>query len=120
VQDPILWSFITTVCSVIPFGGSGLIWVPLSGYLYSQGHTTDAIGLAIYCAIVVLNIDNLLRLIVLKTFADIHPLITLFGVITGLKLFGFIGLIFGPLLISYLILFIRIYVNEFAETIKME
>lgn len=116
VQDPILWGFITTVCSVIPFGGSGLIWVPLSGYLYSQGFTEEATGLAIYCAIVVLNIDNILRLIILKAFADIHPLVTLFGVITGLKLFGFIGLIFGPLLISYMLLFIRIYVNEFAES----
>ncbi len=115
IKDPMLWGFVTTVCSVIPFLGSGLIWIPLTVYLYTGGHSSDAISLAIYCAIVVLNIDNLLRLVLLKAFADIHPLITLFGVITGLKLFGFIGLIFGPLLVSYLLLLIRIYVNEFSE-----
>jgi predicted PurR-regulated permease PerM len=115
ISDPILWGFVTTVVSVIPFLGSGLIWVPLTVFLYIGGETQAAFGLAIYCAIVVLNIDNLLRLVLLKAFADIHPLITLFGVITGIKLFGFIGLIFGPLLVSYLLLLIRIYVNEFSE-----
>lgn len=115
IKDPMLWGFITCVCSVIPFIGSGLIWIPLSVYLYAHGHQHAALFLGAYCFIVVINIDNFLRLILLKAFADIHPLITLFGVITGLKLFGFIGLIFGPLLVSYLLLLIRIYVNEFAE-----
>lgn len=116
IKDPMLWGFVTCVCSVIPFMGSSLIWIPLVGYLYSHGHPDAATGLAIYSFVVILNVDNVLRLILLKAFADIHPLITLFGVITGLKLFGFIGLIFGPLLVSYLLLLIRIYVNEFAET----
>lgn len=114
IDDPMLWGFVTCVCSVIPFIGSGMIWLPLVVYLYASGNTAGAIGLAAYCAVVVLNIDNLLRLFLLKAFADIHPLITLFGVITGLKLFGFIGLIFGPLLVSYLLLMVKIYVNEFS------
>jgi len=114
IKDPMLWGFITCVCSVIPFVGSSIIWVPLVVYLYTGGNIGNATGLAIYCAIVVLNIDNVLRLILLRAFADIHPLITLFGVITGIKLFGFIGLIFGPLLVSYFLLMIRIYVNEFS------
>lgn len=114
IKDPMLWGFVTCVCSVIPFVGSGLIWIPLVVYLSASGEINSAIGLAVYCAIVVLNVDNVLRLILLKAFANIHPLITLFGVITGLKLFGFIGLIFGPLLVSYLLLMIRIYVSEFA------
>ena len=114
IKDPMLWGFVTCVCSVIPFIGSIMIWLPLVVYLYAGGNTSGAIGLAAYSAIVVLNVDNVLRLILLKAFADIHPLITLFGVITGLKLFGFIGLIFGPLLVSYLLLMARIYINEFA------
>ncbi|MCC6516738.1 MAG: AI-2E family transporter [Chitinophagales bacterium] len=116
ISDPMLWGFVTCVCSVIPFVGSGLIWIPLVAYLFVGGHESDAIGLAIYCAIVVLNVDNVLRLFLLKAFANIHPLITLFGVITGIKLFGFIGLIFGPLLVSYLLLMIKIYVSEFTSS----
>jgi predicted PurR-regulated permease PerM len=114
ITDPMLWGFITCVCSVIPFVGTIIIWLPLAVFLFAGGQEASAFGLIAYCAIIVLNIDNVLRLFLLKAFADIHPLITLFGVITGLKLFGFIGLIFGPLLVSYLLLMIRIYVNEFA------
>jgi predicted PurR-regulated permease PerM len=62
-----------------------------------------------------MNVDNLLRLVLLKAFANIHPLVTMLGVIVGLKLFGFIGLIFGPLLVSYFILLIKIYNIEFSE-----
>jgi len=113
IKDPMLWGFVTAVCSVIPFVGTIIIWLPLVVYLFANGQTEAAIGLAAYCSIIVLNVDNVLRLFLLKAFADIHPLITLFGVITGLKLFGFIGLIFGPLLVSYLLLLVRIYVNEF-------
>lgn len=114
ISDPMLWGFVTCVCSVIPFVGTIIIWLPLAVYLFAGGQEAAAFGLAAYCVIVVLNIDNLLRIFLLKAFADIHPLITLFGVITGLKLFGFIGLIFGPLLVSYLLLMIKIYTNEFS------
>ena len=115
IKDPMLWGFVTCVCSVIPFIGTIIIWLPLAVFLFTGGHESASFGLIIYCAVVVLNIDNILRLFLLKAFADIHPLITLFGVITGLKLFGFIGLIFGPLLVSYLLLLIRIYINEFSD-----
>ena len=114
IKDPLLWAFATSVCSVIPFIGSGLIILPLVVFLAASHQTGDAIGLAIYCLAVVMNIDNVLRLFLLKAFADIHPLITLFGVITGIKLFGFLGLIFGPLLVSYFLLLLKIYTAEFS------
>ena len=50
-----------------------------------------------------------------KRLGDVHPLITFFGVIMGLDLFGFVGIIFGPLLISYFVLLVRIYRNEYLE-----
>jgi predicted PurR-regulated permease PerM len=50
----------------------------------------------------------------MKKIGDVHPLITILGVIVGLNLFGFVGLIFGPLLISYLIVLVKIYINEFV------
>lgn len=116
IHDPLLWGFITCVCSVIPFVGSAIIWIPLVSYLYATGNMNDCLGLGIYSVVVILNIDNLLRIVLLRAFADIHPLITLFGVIIGIQLFGFLGLIFGPLLLSYLLLLMRIYTSEFSET----
>jgi predicted PurR-regulated permease PerM len=58
-------------------------------------------------------VDNLFRFLLNKKLGDIHPLITIFGVIVGIQLFGFIGLIFGPLLISMFLLLLKIYSSEF-------
>ena len=58
-------------------------------------------------------VDNLFRFLLNKKLGDIHPLITIFGVIIGVQLFGFIGLIFGPLLISMFLLLLKIYSSEF-------
>lgn len=62
------------------------------------------------------TVDNIFRFMLQKKMGDVHPLITVFGVIIGLNLFGFIGLIFGPILISMFILLVKVYMNEFTET----
>ena len=63
---------------------------------------------------VVSTVDSIFRFWLQRKIGDVHPLITAFGVILGLNLFGFIGLIFGPILISMFILLIKIYVKEFS------
>jgi predicted PurR-regulated permease PerM len=108
-----LWGFITGVCSVIPIIGTGLVWIPLTVYLFAIDHTWQGFGLGLYSLIVLSNIDYIARITILKKIGDVHPLITIFGVIVGLSMFGFLGLIFGPLLISYFILLVKIYRNEF-------
>jgi len=65
---------------------------------------------------VISTLDSVFRFWLQKKIGDVHPLITAFGVILGVNLFGFIGLIFGPILISMFILMIKIYVNEFSVT----
>jgi predicted PurR-regulated permease PerM len=116
VREFALWGFITGVCSIIPVVGTALVWLPLTGYLFSIGNTWQAVGLGIYSIVVLSNIDYIARITVLKKIGDVHPLITILGVIVGLSMFGFLGLIFGPLLISYFILLIKIYRNEFNAT----
>ena len=111
-----LWGFITGVCSVIPIVGTGMVWVPLTVYLFGTGQSWQGFGLGLYSLIVLSNIDYIARITVLRKIGDVHPLITIFGVIIGLNMFGFLGLIFGPLLISYFILLVKIYRNEFAAT----
>jgi len=86
----------------------------------SGGHTGQAIGLAIYSAVVTGNVDYLARITLLKRIGDIHPVITVLGVIVGLKLFGFWGFIFGPLLISYFLLLCKIYNAEFHHFTQVE
>lgn len=108
-----VWGFLTGVASLIPIIGTGLIWVPLTVFLFVSGHTWQGVGLGIYSLAILTNVDYVARITLLRKIGDVHPLITIFGVIVGLSLFGFLGLVFGPLLISYFILLIKIYRNEF-------
>jgi predicted PurR-regulated permease PerM len=61
------------------------------------------------------NVDYIARISLLKRMGDVHPVITILGVLVGLGLFGFIGLIFGPLLVNYVIVLFNIYMNEFTD-----
>jgi predicted PurR-regulated permease PerM len=119
VADFGIWGFLTGVASLIPIVGTGLIWVPLMVYLLAIDHIWQGVGLAIYCLVVLTNIDYVARITVLRKIGNVHPIITIFGVIVGLSMFGFLGLVFGPLVISYFIVLVKIYRNEFhAEPIS--
>jgi predicted PurR-regulated permease PerM len=115
VPEALLWALVTCFLSFIPIVGTALVWLPMSLYLISTGNSTLGIGLIIYCAIILTNIDNVLRFTVLKKIGDVHPLISILGVIIGLNLFGFLGLIFGPLLIEYFLILLKVYKIEYVE-----
>ncbi len=115
VKDFMLWGFLTGICSLIPVVGTAIIWVPLVLYFYAINKSGPALGLLIYSAVILTNVDYVARLTILKKLMDVHPLITIFGVIVGIGLFGFWGVIFGPLFISYFIILVRIYINEFGK-----
>jgi predicted PurR-regulated permease PerM len=112
--DPVLWGFVTAIASLIPIVGTALVWLPLTVWLFAADQTGNGIGLLIYSLVVITNVDYAARITILRKLMDIHPLITVFGVIVGIGLFGFWGVIFGPLLFSYFIILVRIYMNEFA------
>ncbi len=113
VVSPVFWGIITGVMGMVPVIGTAVVWVPVVIYLLATGNVGSGIGLAIYCLAVVGSVDNVFRAIWQKKFADVHPLITVFGVLIGISLFGFVGLIFGPLLLSLFILLLKIYRDEF-------
>jgi predicted PurR-regulated permease PerM len=115
IPESLLWAVITGIFSFIPFVGATVVWIPLCLFLWVSGYPFFAAGLALYAVLVLGNLDNLLRFYIQKKFSNTHPLITLFGVIMGVKMLGFVGLVFGPLLISYFILLLRIYRNEFGD-----
>ena len=110
-----MWGFLTGVFAFFPIVGTMVVWVPLVIYLYSQGQTGQGMGLLLYSLVVTGNVDYLARITLMKRIGDVHPLVTVFGVIVGLNLFGFMGFIFGPLLFGYLVLLVRIYTFEFVN-----
>lgn len=115
VPEPFFWFAITAVGSMVPFVGSALGIIPVTLLLLSQDQNWQAIGILIYGFLVVGSTDNLVRLYILERLSSVHPLITLFGVVVGIPLFGFIGLIFGPLLISLFLLILKIYKKEYSN-----
>ncbi len=115
VENPFFWFVIVTIGSMIPFVGTLIGILPVFFISLSTGNNFQAWGILLYGLIVVGSTDNLIRLFVLKKLDGVHPLITLIGVIIGVPLFGFIGLIFGPLLISLFFIIIQIYQKEYGE-----
>jgi predicted PurR-regulated permease PerM len=113
VHEPWLWFVATSIAAMMPVVGAALIYVPLTISLFAQGETGKGIAMAIWGFGFIGLVDNLFRFMLNRKLGNIHPLITIFGVIIGVQLFGFIGLIFGPLLISMFILLLRIYSSEF-------
>ena len=116
--NALLLGFLTCFATIIPMVGTGLIWFPVAVYMALTGDWPNAIGLAAYGGIIVSQLDNLIRFILQKKMADTHPLITIFGVVIGLSLFGFMGVIFGPLLLSLFFLFVDMFKREYLDTRK--
>ena len=114
IKDPFFWFMLVTVGSMVPFVGTLLGILPVFLVTLSSGDTFTAYGILIYGFVVVGSTDNIIRLFVLKKLDNVHPLITLIGVIVGVPLFGFIGLIFGPLLISLFLVILKIYKREYG------
>lgn len=116
-SDPIFWGTIAFFVSFLPVVGAPLVFVPAAIIAFSIGDTRDAISLLLWGFILVTNIDNVLRYFISKYAAETHPLITIVGVVIGIPLFGILGLVFGPLLISWFLLLIKIVeeINKQSE-----
>jgi predicted PurR-regulated permease PerM len=114
VQEPLFWFVITCIGGMLPVIGAALGYIPLALLLFQQGESGKGIIMLFYGFLVIGMVDNLFRLLLQKKWGDVHPTITIFGVLAGVSLFGFIGLIFGPILISLFLLMIKIYINEFS------
>jgi predicted PurR-regulated permease PerM len=117
LSEPLFWGVITGLFSFIPMVGGALIWLPSAIYLFTTGKQYQSLALILYGVLIISMIDNIFRFAFQKKFADVHPLITVMGVILGLKLFGLPGIIFGPLLISYFLLLANIYKEQFIHHI---
>lgn len=113
VENALLYAVLTGFSSIIPILGTAIVWVPISLSILLSGDIPNGIAMAFYGFIVIGGVDNVARFLLQKVLADIHPLITIFGVLIGLPLFGFWGVIFGPLLLSLFVLFFNMYRHEY-------
>lgn len=120
VDGALLYAILTAFATIIPLVGTMIVWVPLGIGLLIGGDLVNGIGILVYGMFIIGGVDNVARLLLQKKLADIHPLITVFGVLIGIPIFGFWGVIFGPLLLSLFILFFNMYRHEYVAGSKAE
>jgi predicted PurR-regulated permease PerM len=111
----IFWGVVTIVVAILPVVGSGMIWLPAVGYLALNQRWLAAALFAAWGVVVVGNVDNVVRPWVFRRYARIHPFLTVIGAFAGIKYFGLLGLLIGPLAISYFFELIRMYHAEYLE-----
>lgn len=109
VGNPVLWGFVGAVVSLVPIVGTAIISIPAIAFLLLTGHTGAAIGLIIWSAVVVGFVDNALSFFFFRGRIQVHPLIVLFSILGGVELFGVIGFLVGPVLVSAFVALAKIY-----------
>jgi predicted PurR-regulated permease PerM len=100
LPSPIVFGAVAAALTLLPIGGTALVWAPAAAVLAAQGRWPSAIGLAIYGIFVVGMADNVLKPRLVSAHAEIGTLPVFFGVLGGLASFGLIGAILGPVVIA--------------------
>lgn len=118
VPDAGFWGILTGFASIIPIVGTGIIWVPVCVYLFFIGSNWQGVVVVLWSVLVMGSMDNVIRFLLAKRMADVHPVITVLGIILGLEYLGITGLIFGPLLISYFLILNKIYYADYKNVNK--
>ena len=113
--NAVFWGVVTAVFAVLPVVGSGLVWGPAAIVLFTRGDTGWALAMVVWGGALVGSVDNLIRPIVYNRYARIHPMVTLVCAIAGVSYMGLLGLLLGPLAISYFFELIRMYREEYVE-----
>lgn len=118
--EAVFWGVIGTFLSMIPMFGAPLIFVPAGLIAISNGSTLQGLGIIIYGYLIVTTIDNFIRMALGRKIANTHPIITIIGVVIGIPIFGILGILFGPLMLSLFIILVNIYNTNRSEIAEME
>jgi predicted PurR-regulated permease PerM len=112
---PLLWGAVTGVASVLPVFGSSMVWLPGVGMLLIDRQYTGATILGFIGAIIASNIDNVIRPMIFRRVSDVHPLVAVVGAFAGMRYFGLLGLLLGPLALVYFVELVKAYDHDFAK-----
>ena len=113
-----LWGVVTAFAALVPVGGTSLVTIPATLYLFLQGDNIKGIILLAWCMGVVVTIDNVLKPIFIGSRMRMSTIFLLFGILGGLAVFGALGLILGPVLFALLAALIDLYDEEYRTSRK--
>jgi predicted PurR-regulated permease PerM len=114
LPSPLFWGTVTAFASILPVLGSGLVWLPGVVVLALEDRYGAAVTLALIGGVLASNLDNLVRPLVYRRVSDIHPMITLIGAFAGVNYFGLLGVLLGPLAITYLFELVQFYREDYG------
>jgi len=117
LPNPLFWGTVTAFASILPVLGSGLVWLPGVLILVAQQRYPAAVILLVIGAGIASNVDNVIRPLVYRRVSNIHPMITLVGAFAGVRYFGLLGLLLGPLAIAYLFELLRFYREDYGAAV---
>ena len=109
INDALFWGIVCFFLSFVPVIGAPLVYVPAGIIEIYSGDNFNGIGIILWGFILVSTIDNVIRFYLAEKIGDVHPIISIVGVIIGIPAFGVLGLAAGPLMISYFIILIKIW-----------
>jgi len=113
IRGAIFWGLVMSLLSFIPVLGSSIIWFPATIILLVQGEYFNGIGLMLWGFLIVSTSDNIIRPKLTSSLGKIHPVTVLLGVFIGIKEWGLIGIVIGPIIISVLIILIKMFREEY-------
>ncbi|HMF90075.1 MAG TPA: AI-2E family transporter [Candidatus Angelobacter sp.] len=100
IDSPVLWGVVTAVLSLVPMFGSALVWLPASIVLMFTGHVVKGVILLVLGIAVIGTVDNIVRPIIIHKSLRLHPILVLFSILGGVQLFGVLGVLVGPVILS--------------------
>ncbi|MHC1752192.1 AI-2E family transporter [Humidesulfovibrio sp.] len=115
---PLFWGVMMGLAALIPIIGTGLIWIPATAYLYFFGEWHMTLFFLFYNVVIVTNIDTILRPMLMRRAAQVSPFYIFLAILGGIHAFGALGIIYGPLILTFLMVMIKIYSEEYKEVLS--
>ncbi len=116
VPVPLFFAGVTFFLALIPAIGAAVVCIAAALLLLVTGHEWMALFMAIWGIVVVGLVDNVVKPLLVKRGLDMHGAIVFFSLLGGLAVFGTVGLVLGPLIVSFFLALIRIYERDYGRS----
>ncbi len=114
---PLFWGTMMGLAAFIPIIGTGLVWIPATAYMFFFGDKNWALFMLLWNVLIVTNIDTILRPLLMKKAAQVSPFYIFLAILGGINAFGALGIFYGPLILSFLMVMLQIYGEEYKEVL---
>lgn len=113
-SSPVLWGMLMGAAAFVPIVGIGLVLLPTALIVSISGHLGQAIFITVFYLILSMSVDYLLKPQLVGRKVNMHAILVFLGILGGIKLFGVLGIVYGPLIITLFLTMADIYLKNYA------